>query len=210
MLKSEKQSLQDVFLCSQLEISEPKSDMGPGDGYPGRELRASAGKAGEKQCGDQVPAQPQEARSFTSRSRRRMILPRHQRLTSNHQTASASSLSPHSTSPLPFGILTSERQAGIDPCPSRGLAPSPDQDPCPVNNENNDQYLPIMSFPWLVYLAESRLVYTIWGNQHLCRRLTRLMSEHHSLGARRMNAVSLKLQRREHAGGSFATQSSSS
>jgi hypothetical protein len=82
--------------------------MGPGNGYPGREQRAPAGKAGGKRCGDQVPAQPQEARSFTSRSCRRMIVPRHQRPTSNHQTAS--SLSPHSTSLLQSGILTSERQ----------------------------------------------------------------------------------------------------
>ncbi len=61
---------------------------GPGNGYPGpgRELRAPpAGKAGGKPCGDQVPAQPQEARSFTSRSHRRMIVPRHQRPTSNIQ-----------------------------------------------------------------------------------------------------------------------------
>jgi hypothetical protein len=86
-----KQSLKDVFWCSQLEISELPVDR-TWARATGTLAGAPAGRLGEKQCGDQVPAQPQEARSFTSRSHRRMIVPRHHRPTSSHQTAS--SLSP--------------------------------------------------------------------------------------------------------------------
>ena len=78
-----------LLVFSTRDLRTTSRSEGPGDGYPGG---SSCGKAGEKRCGDQVPAQPQEARSFTSRSHRRMIVPRHHRPTSSHQTAS--SLSP--------------------------------------------------------------------------------------------------------------------